>query len=290
MVNGRRRSGTFRIGHRLRSPCDGLENAARILASLDRHRKRHHAVIVINCLGALMRRTRLGDHEFAAWFEQRAADNPDARWTRCVRQCPGWPARALTVRRSTKRNSTSVSSRAFQAFLWFVPSTGKLAPIKQYLTLFFVTFFSRPPETSGQCCSTRSSTRFLVTTGKSERLPHKGRRATGIYHPDAPLPFDSFEAYRTWYERRKRYGPAGSAADHRVLLLRPQVVSEARRHYDAVIEALEAEGLGVLPCSRPSVDNREACKTFLVICRAIGPRIAGALADRLQLCRRSGDE
>jgi hypothetical protein len=36
------------------------ENAARLLASLDRHKAQHNAVVVINCMPDLMRRTRMG--------------------------------------------------------------------------------------------------------------------------------------------------------------------------------------------------------------------------------------
>ena len=36
------------------------ENAARLLDALERHKTRHHAVVVINCMPKLMRRTRMG--------------------------------------------------------------------------------------------------------------------------------------------------------------------------------------------------------------------------------------
>ena len=52
------------------------ENASRLLAALHKHRKTHQAVIVMNCMPELMRRTRMGkldvaqlfgsDHELAA--------------------------------------------------------------------------------------------------------------------------------------------------------------------------------------------------------------------------------
>src|SRR5687768_10788760 len=36
------------------------ENASRLLQSLERHKKQHRAVVVINCMPNLMRRTRMG--------------------------------------------------------------------------------------------------------------------------------------------------------------------------------------------------------------------------------------
>ena len=42
------------------------ENAGRLLPLLDRYRKAHQAVIVINCMPELMRRTRMGKLDFAA--------------------------------------------------------------------------------------------------------------------------------------------------------------------------------------------------------------------------------
>src|SRR5262249_45890343 len=69
------------------------ENAARIISSLDRHRNRHSAAIVINCLGELMQRTRLGGHEFAAWFAKTAASKP-GRALDVLRKAMSWMAHA----------------------------------------------------------------------------------------------------------------------------------------------------------------------------------------------------
>ena len=41
------------------------ENAARLIAALDRYRAQHSAVIVINCMPSLMRRTRMGKLDVA---------------------------------------------------------------------------------------------------------------------------------------------------------------------------------------------------------------------------------
>src|SRR5947209_19299637 len=44
------------------------ENASRLLDALERYRARHHAVIVINCMPDLMRRTRMGKLDFGRMF------------------------------------------------------------------------------------------------------------------------------------------------------------------------------------------------------------------------------
>jgi hypothetical protein len=44
------------------------ENAVRLLDALKRHKERHHAVVVINCMPELMRRTRMGKLDFGRMF------------------------------------------------------------------------------------------------------------------------------------------------------------------------------------------------------------------------------
>jgi magnesium chelatase subunit H len=46
--------------------------------------------------------------------------------------------------------------------------------------------------------------------------------------------------------------------------MRPQIVSGAHAHYDALIRAVEAEGLAVVPAISTFMDNREACEMFFV--------------------------
>src|SRR5207245_1785996 len=46
--------------------------------------------------------------------------------------------------------------------------------------------------------------------------------------------------------------------------MRPQIVSNARKHYDGLIRAIEAEGLSVIPAISTLMDNREACRRFFI--------------------------
>src|SRR5258708_17109271 len=46
--------------------------------------------------------------------------------------------------------------------------------------------------------------------------------------------------------------------------MRAQIVSNASKHYDALIRAIEAEGLSVIPAISTLMDNREACEKFFI--------------------------
>src|SRR5262249_49095414 len=47
-----------------------------------------------------------------------------------------------------------------------------------------------------------------------------------------------------------------------LLLMRPQIVSGARGHYDRLIRSIEKEGLSVLPVLSTFMDNRQAAAQF----------------------------
>jgi magnesium chelatase subunit H len=254
------------------------ENAARIISSLDRHRDRHHAVIVINCLGELMRHTRLGDQEFAAWFDHTVPVKP-GRALDVLRGVMSWMGRARShgQAKGSSQQYLGLIGR-LPAFLRFVPPTGRLRPIKHYLTLFC--YFLQP---------TARNIRSMLLYAIKNYIPGSDQRirtaapqqapATGIYHPEADSLFDSFESYRNWYDYHVN-GISGLDPERTIglLLLRPQVVSEACRHYDAVIHALQAEGLGVLPVLSTFMDNREACQQFFLDPVRHSPRVSQVLS------------
>jgi magnesium chelatase subunit H len=104
--------------------------------------------------------------------------------------------------------------------------------------------------------------RAEIKFSQPERMP-----AVAVYHPLAPSLFESFTAYKKWYERRK--GANGKLSlDPRstigLLLMRPQIVSQTRKAYDGLIRAIEAQGLSVLPVISTLMDNREACGKFFL--------------------------
>ncbi|HWS52786.1 MAG TPA: DUF3479 domain-containing protein, partial [Pyrinomonadaceae bacterium] len=69
------------------------ENAARLLPLLRRHEETHRAVVVINCMPALMRRTRMGKLRFGAGEggeDEKPAGAAEGRARRLVRGVGGW--------------------------------------------------------------------------------------------------------------------------------------------------------------------------------------------------------
>src|SRR5438045_7023585 len=46
--------------------------------------------------------------------------------------------------------------------------------------------------------------------------------------------------------------------------MRPQVISKTTKHYDTLIQAIESEGLSVIPAIATLMDNREAVSKFFV--------------------------
>lgn len=253
------------------------ENAARIAAGLDRHRGRHRAVIVLNCLGELMRRIKLGETDLSGVWKGRNGEQPHPA-AATLRKSLSWMAQTWS-RRQPGRSSEQYLKFVVRlpGLLRFVPAAGKLAPVKHYLTLFC--YFLQPTAGNIRSMLLYAVKQYLpgqdgIRVGPPEKAP-----ATGIYHPDAASLFATFDAYRAWYGKKGSGRPrldADSTAG--LLLLRPQVVSTARRHYDAAIRALEAEGLAVLPVLSTFMDNREACREFVVDRDSGLPRVSQLLS------------
>jgi len=63
--------------------------------------------------------------------------------------------------------------------------------------------------------------------------------------------------------------------------MRPQIVSNSRKHYDALIRAIEAEGLDVIPAISTLMDNRQAGEKFFVGTQASGLQHAGGVPTRV---------
>lgn len=259
------------------------ENAARLLDSLERHKAKHRAVIVINCMPELMRRTRMGKLDFGRMFGGRrgdkeargrgdaAKDNGEEKKARHLAGKIGaWMGEQARAHREKKGRSHTQYLKLVDrlpAILRFVPSAGRLRDIKHYLYLFC--YFLQPTP-----ANIRSMLLYAIRHyGGDERAasikvpPPETMPAVAIYHPDAPALFESFEAYRKWHEGRRGLN-GRRKLDHTrtigLLLMRPQIVSRTRQHYDALIRAIEEEGLAVLPAISTLMDNREACEKFFV--------------------------
>ena len=142
------------------------------------------------------------------------------------------------------------------SLLRFVPGAGALRDVKNYLMMFC--YFLQPTPANIRSMLLYALKHYV----DDERLkkikipPPESMPAVAIYHPDAPALFESFEAYEKWYaserqkekvKRQKETKPLDPKSTIGLLLMRPQIVSNARKHYDGLIRAIEAEGLSVIP-------------------------------------------
>jgi len=162
------------------------------------------------------------------------------------------------------------------AILKFVPTAGALTDAKRYLYLFC--YFLQPTPANIRSMllyalkhyvPNERLQRIKIRIPQPEHMP-----SVAIYHPEAPALFESFEAYRKWYKIYRSGAKTGTPTQTQqplnpestvgLLLMRPQVVSKTTRHYDALIRAIEAEGLSVIPAIATLMDNREAVTKFFI--------------------------
>jgi magnesium chelatase subunit H len=161
------------------------------------------------------------------------------------------------------------------SILRFVPSAGGLGDAKHYLNIFC--YFLQPTPTNIRSMILYALKEYVaderlketkVKVPPPERVP-----SVAIYHPDATRLFESVDAYQKWYLKRPQSKVQGQKSRQAaldpsstigLLLMRPQVVSKTTKHYDALIRAIEAEGLSVIPALSTLMDNREAVSAFFV--------------------------
>lgn len=252
------------------------ENAARIAAALQRRRERDCAVVAFNCMPDLMRCTRMGKLDFSTLMKPRASGEQDSETSgrSIARKLAGWMADFIKGRTQSRgdnsgRRPASANKDQYlaliarlPAILKFVPNAGKLRDIKNYLLLFAC--FLQPTPKNIRSMLLHAIKHYAkgdydyIKVDLPEAMP-----TVAIYHPDAAKLFETFGAYEKWYERNRR---RKLDADQTIglLLMRPQIISDSRRHYDGLIRAIEAEGLGVIPAISTFMDNRDACGRFFV--------------------------
>jgi magnesium chelatase subunit H len=253
------------------------ENAARLLPLLRRFETRYRAVVVINCMPELMRRTRMGKLSFGGAREDRDEEKAKAgegsgaaRARRLVRSMGSWMGEQARGRRGGNGSRHTQYLKLVErvpSLLRFVPGAGRLRDVKNYLYLFC--YFLQPTP-ANVCSMLLYALKHYAGDARLARVkvpPPETVPAVGIYHPDAPSIFETFDAYRRWHGRRaKRAGlptlvPANTVG---LLLMRTNVVSGTRKHYDGLIRAVEREGLNALPVISTFMDNRDACSRFFV--------------------------
>jgi magnesium chelatase subunit H len=229
------------------------ENATRLVAALEKFH--HDAVIVINCMPELMRRTRMGRLDISAVGKRQ-----NGKGGRLLKSVGSWVGSQAKRGKSSRGHGQYLKLvDRLPGILKFVPTAGALTDAKHYLYLFC--YFLQPTPANIQSMLLYSLAQYVrderlkkIRVPKPEQMP-----SVAIYHPKARALFRTFAEYRKWYDR-----PLDPAATIGLLLMRPQVISKTTKHYDALIGAIEAEGLSVVPAIATLMDNREAVSKFFV--------------------------
>ncbi|HVG29929.1 MAG TPA: cobaltochelatase subunit CobN [Pyrinomonadaceae bacterium] len=257
-------------------------NAARLIPLLQKHEARPGAVVVINCMPDLMRRTRMGRLRFGRLGGAREGGEAvevdargegekarEGRARRMVKGVGGWMAEQARGRRGAKSGHTQYLRyvERLPALLRLVPNAGRVGDFKHYLQLFC--YFLQPTPANVRAMLVYALKHYAgePRLAGAEVAPPETMPVVAIYHPDAPALFETFDKYRAWHDaraRKLRLAPLDPARTVGLLLMRPQIVSGTTKHYDGLIRAVEAEGLAVLPAISTFMDNREACEKFFV--------------------------
>ncbi len=230
------------------------ENASRLVAALDTYKDRHSAVIVINCMPELMRHTRMGRLDVSR-----------------IASTGGWIGSRVKRRNGGRHGHQYLKLvDRLPGILKFIPTAGALTDAKHYLYLFC--YFLQPTPANIQSMLLYALKHYVrdkrlksVKTATPQQV-----RSVAIYHPDATDLFETFEAYAKWHNAKKKK-PLKPESTLGLLLMRPQVVSKTTKHYDALIRAIENEGLSVVPAIATLMDNREAVNRFF---RNGSPRVS----------------
>ncbi len=247
------------------------DNAIRITTALDSLGEKQ-TIIAFNCMPDLMRRTRMGRLDFGKMMKSKREGERQSEQAskNFLKKVGNWMADYAKGRNSNgngKRPHGGAGSylkliNRLPSILKFLPATGKLKDVKNYLYLFCYFLQPTPKNIRSMLLyaiknySKAGSTRFQIDAPESVPV-------AAVYHPDAPRLFETFEEYKKWHERTRgrrleRHETIG------LLLMRPQVVSNSKQHYDGLIRAIESEGLSVVPALSTFMDNRDACREFFI--------------------------
>jgi magnesium chelatase subunit H len=255
------------------------ENATRIISALGRIEGRAPAVIAFNCMLDLMRQTRMGRLDFNSLMKQGGDGNGgrgrQVSIRNIVKKLGSWMADTFKGGRESREGKKRADHSQYvrligrlPSVLKLVPGAGRLKDLKNYLHLFC--YFLQPTPNNIRSMLLYAIRHYVPGCEVEEKLaPPESLPAEAIYHPDAGGLFESFDSYRKWYERRfnRKLNPHSTIG---LLVMRPQVVSDSRRHYDCLIRAIESEGLAVIPALSTFMDNRAACMKFFTAPRRGG--------------------
>ena len=165
------------------------ENASRLVNALERFKDRHDAVVVINCMPELMRRTRMGRLNVNALAGKRERSKAGA----LLRTAGSWIGTQARRGKSNRGHGQYLKLvDRLPGILNFVPTAGVLTDAKHYLYLFC--YFLQPTPANIQSMLLYSLVHYAsderlreIRVPKPEQMP-----SVAIYHPDARSLFQSF--------------------------------------------------------------------------------------------------
>ncbi|MET0646303.1 MAG: cobaltochelatase subunit CobN [Pyrinomonadaceae bacterium] len=243
------------------------ENASRLIRLLKQHGESGRAVVVINCMPELMRQTRMGGLSFGAKGEPEG-EGGGGRARRLLKSVGSWMGEQARARRKGSGHGQYLKLvERMPALLRFVPNAGRLRDLKHYLYLFCYFLQPTPGNITSMLLYALKHYSGDARVANAKVPPPESVPAVGVYHPEAASIFESFESYRRWYDSRARRGgtqPLEASKTVGLLLMRTNVVSGTSKHYDALVRAVEREGLAVLPVISTFMDNRDACARYFV--------------------------
>jgi len=227
------------------------ENAARLIPALEKYRTRHAAVIVINCMPDLMRRTRMGRLDISKLMGKGggtrgrgdgetgettdtgetggkgdAQKNFSGQAVQLLGAVGSWIGRQVRSKESNGKSAGHGHGQYLKlldrlpGILRFVPTAGGLRDVKHYLNIFCYFLQPTPP-------NIRSMILYaLKEYVPDERLkktrikvpPPKHLPSVAIYHPDATKLFETFADYQKWYATRSPKSEVQSPKSARLLL------------------------------------------------------------------------
>ncbi|HEX8688232.1 MAG TPA: cobaltochelatase subunit CobN, partial [Pyrinomonadaceae bacterium] len=192
----------------------------------------------------------------------------DGRARRLLKSVGSWMGEQARARRKGGGHGQYLRLvERMPALLRFVPGAGRLGDVKHYLYLFCYFLQPTPANVTSMLLYALKHYGGDARLGGAEVAPPESVPAVGVYHPDAGSIFESFEEYRRWHDARARRAGTQTLEPSKtvgLLLMRTNVVSGTRRHYDALVRAVEREGLAALPVISTFMDNRDACARFFV--------------------------
>jgi magnesium chelatase subunit H len=157
----------------------------------------------------------------------------------------------------TKRSSSGEASmkilRKLPQILRYLP--GRAQDLRAY-------FLTMQYWLGGSDDNIREMVRFLVSRYADNPEWNKVEAAAPIDYPDVALYHPDLPGHRITTDPGDLPRPEGATATVGLVMLRSYILASDCAHYDAVIRALEAKGLAVLPAFAGGLDARPAVERF----------------------------